>query len=81
MTNIGEKNIAFVRDYIRTEGLNLIGEDVGDLFPRKVAYHPRSGKVKVKKMRSMHNRTIRDREEQYMHSIEQKPVAGDVELF
>jgi len=81
MTNIGAKNIAFVQDYIKTEGLELLGEDVGDIYPRKVAYNPRSGKVKVKKMRSMHNGTVREREEKYMQSIEQKPVAGDVELF
>jgi len=32
-------------------------------------------------MRSLHNSTILVREEQYMHTIEQEPVSGDVELF
>lgn len=81
MTNIGRKNIEFVRSFIETEGLNLLGEDVGDIYPRKVVYHPRTGKVKVKKLRSMHNRTILDREEQYMSEIETQPVAGEIELF
>lgn len=80
MTNVGQKNIEFVKEYIRSENLNLIGEDVGDIYPRKVVYHPHSGKVNVKKLRSMHNDTILTREEQYMQEIKQ-PVAGDIELF
>jgi chemotaxis protein CheD len=81
MTNIGTKNIEFVRSYISTEGLKLIGEDVGGNHPRKVMYHPPTGRVNVKKLRAMHNNTIVDREEQYMNELEVKPVAGDVELF
>ena len=81
MTNIGLRNVQFVKEYIDSEGLTLLGEDVGDIYPRKVVYSPRTGKVQVKKLRNMHNRTVLDREERYMHEIEQKPVAGDVELF
>ncbi len=81
MTNIGSKNISFVRDYLQTEGMQVLAEDVGDIYPRKVVYHPLSGKVKVKKMRSLHNDTIRVREERYMHEIASESVAGDVELF
>jgi len=81
MTNIGLKNVEFVRKYLETEGFAVLGEDVGDVYPRKVAYHPLSGKVKVKKMRSQHNSTIVVREERYMNTIEEVPVSGDVELF
>jgi chemotaxis protein CheD len=81
MANIGEKNIAFVRRYLQTEGMNLVAEDVGDIFPRKVVYHPISGKVRVKKMRSMHNDTIRAREQRYMKDLDKAHVSGDVELF
>lgn len=81
MSNIGIKNVNFVKQYILTEKLNLLGEDVGDVFPRKVAYHPLSGKVKVKKMRSLHNDTIYTREQEYAHNIEHAPVAGEIELF
>lgn len=81
MSNIGLKNVDFVRHYLETEGFEILGEDVGDVYPRKVAYHPLSGKVKVKKMRSQHNSTIVVREERYMNKIETVPVSGDVELF
>ena len=79
--DVGNGNINFVRDYIATENLKLVGEDVGDVFPRKVIFFPATGKVKVKKLRQMHNRTIIEREDSYMSSLDKKPATGDIELF
>ena len=79
--DIGNGNINFVREYIKTEQLNLVGEDVGDIFPRKVIYFPLTGKVKVKKLRQMHNKTIIERENNYLSTFEAKPAESDVELF
>ncbi len=81
MTDIGMRNIAFVRDYIDTESLTLLSEDLGDIYPRKVMYFPASGSLKVKKLRSLHNNTIVERESAYMHELEDKPVKGEIELF
>ncbi|MFO7603714.1 MAG: chemoreceptor glutamine deamidase CheD, partial [Gammaproteobacteria bacterium] len=81
MTDIGGKNIAFVREYLRLENLNVVAEDLGDIFPRKVVYDPISGKVQVKKLRKLHNDTITRREMGYRQAIEQAPVAGDIDLF
>lgn len=79
--DVGNRNINFVREYIQTEQLKLVGEDVGDVFPRKVIYFPLTGKVKVKKLRQMHNNTIIERETTYMSSLDVKPVESDIELF
>lgn len=81
MTNIGKLNINFVREFIKTESLNLLADDLGDIYPRKVHYFPQTGKVKVKKLRSMHNNTIIERETSYMDSLETKPVEGEIDLF
>lgn len=81
MTDVGMRNIEFVRDYIATEGLRVTSEDVGDVFPRMVVYFPLSGKVRVKRLRSLHNNTIVEQETRYLHTIEEKPVSGDIELF
>jgi len=81
MTDIGQRNITFVREYLRTEGLQVIAEDVGDIHPRKVYYLPSLGKVRMQKLRALHNTTILRREKAYMHSLAQQPVHGDVELF
>jgi chemotaxis protein CheD len=81
MTDIGKRNIDFIENYIETENLLLAAKDIGNIFPRKVVYHPLSGKVRVKKLRSIRNETIVKRETQYLKQIENEPVAGDIELF
>ncbi len=81
MTDVGMRNIIFVRDYLKTEGLRVVAEDVGDVFPRMVVYFPATGSVKVKRLRSLHNNVIADQERRYIDSIKEKPVSGSIELF
>ena len=81
LLDVGNRNIDFIRDYINTESLSLVAEDVGDIYPRKVMYFPATGKVRVKKLRSIHNNTIAEREHSYQAQIIQKPVEGEIELF
>jgi chemotaxis protein CheD len=57
-----------------------VSEDVGDVHPRKVLYYPASGRALVKKL-SLHNDTIIQREQQYLHNLEHQPVAGEIDLF
>jgi len=81
MTNIGENNINFARDYLQTEGLKVVSEDVGEVYPRMVVYFPATGKVRVKRLRSLHNNIIAEEENRYISIVESKPVGGDIELF
>lgn len=81
MTDVGRRNIEFVKHYLRSEGLQIVGSDVGGIYPRKVYYFPVTGKGRVKKLTSLHNNTITERETQYLHTLQTEPVAGDVELF
>jgi chemotaxis protein CheD len=81
MTDVGKRNIDFAQDYLKTEGIEIASQDVGDIYPRMVVYFPKSGKVKVKRLRSLHNNTIAEQEIEYMTTIETKPVSGDIELF
>ncbi|MGZ8163094.1 MAG: chemoreceptor glutamine deamidase CheD [Methylobacter sp.] len=81
LTDVGIKNIEFVLSYIDTEGLKLISQDLGDVYPRKIVFFPATGKVRMKKIRELHNETIIQRERQYFNTIKNAPVEGDVELF
>ena len=81
MTDVGERNIAFVREYLNIEGIHVVTEDVGDTCPRKVVYFPASGRALLKKLRSLHNESIVTREKTYMKDIDVKPDNGDIELF
>lgn len=79
--DVGLKNINFVLDYIDTEALILVSQDLGDIYPRKVNYYPLSGRVRMKKIKDLHNDTIVKREKQYRSSIKDMEVEGEVELF
>lgn len=80
MANIGQQNIDFVRRYLETEGLRLLAEDLGDIYPRKILFYPLSGRVRVKKLRSLEQSVV-ERENAYRRNLETLPIAGDVDLF
>jgi chemotaxis protein CheD len=81
LTDVGMKNIGFVLGYIEQEGLKLLSQDLGNIYPRKIIYFPQTGKVGMKKIQDLHNDTIAQRERQYFNSLKNAPVGGDVELF
>jgi len=78
---IGERNAAFVTEFLATEGIPVIARDLLDIHPRKVFFMPRSGKVMVKKLREMHDGTLVEREAGYAKQLRDTKVGGDVELF
>ncbi|HEV2609565.1 MAG TPA: chemoreceptor glutamine deamidase CheD [Noviherbaspirillum sp.] len=79
--NVGERNANFVREYLRAENIRTIAEDLNDIYPRKVYFFPRSGKVLVKKLKQLNNNTLVNREQDYAQRLLSTPVAGAVELF
>lgn len=81
LTDVGIKNINFVLDYIDQEGLKLLSQDLGDIYPRKIIYFPKTGKAAMKKIKELHNDTVVQRERQYFNSLKNISVAGEVELF
>lgn len=81
LTDIGEKNIQFVLDYLASESIPVAGKCMGDIYPRKVVYIPSTGKVMVKKLKRRHNDTLANREKDYVKSISKEQVSGGVDLF
>lgn len=79
--NVGQRNAAFVREYLRAENIRVVAEDLNDIYPRKVYFFPRTGKVLVKKLRQLNNNTLVNREQDYATRLQAAPVAGSVELF
>jgi chemotaxis protein CheD len=80
-TDIGARNIEFVRHYVAAEGFKVLGEDLGDVFPRRVVYFPETGRIRVRKLSTGRDETLVARERQYQQQLDTKPVEGDVELF
>lgn len=79
--NVGERNAQFVRDYLKAENIRVVAEDLNDIYPRKVYFFPRTGKVLVKKLKQLHNNTLVNREQDYATKLTAKPVGGAVDLF
>jgi chemotaxis protein CheD len=81
MVDVGRRNIDFVMDYLRTEGLSLAAKDVGDVHARKVNFFPKTGRVMTRYLRSLHNNTIIDREQRYLDYLKEKTPDGEIDLW
>jgi len=79
--NVGTRNADFALDYLHTEKIALAGQDLLDNCSRKVYFFPNSGRVLVKKLRTMHNETILEREQAYRNRLKAADIQGDIELF
>lgn len=80
MSDVGLKNISFIMEYVDAEGLNLLGHDLGDIYPRKVNFYPKTGRARMKKIQDLHNETLVTREKSYRQSIKDVPVESEVEI-
>lgn len=80
-TRIGEENIAFVRNYLQAEGLPIASEDLGGLYPRRVHYFPKTGKVYRLLMRRSDDAQVFSDELSFRERLRKHPIEGDVSLF
>ena len=78
--NVGERNAAFVLDFLRTEGIRVQSQDLLDVHPRRVAFFPATGRALCKKLMTT-DKALETAEQQYKARISTTPVAGDIELF
>jgi chemotaxis protein CheD len=81
MTDVGQRNVAFVKRYLETEGLPLVAADVGDIYPRQLQFFPVSGRVRVRQLRSQRDAELAANEQRYLKRLANDPIKGEVELF
>ena len=81
MTDVGARNAVFVREYLRSEGLNVAAEDLGDIYPRRIIYFPETGRVRVRRLQPLEATAIAERERRYQGDLARQSGGGDVELF
>lgn len=79
--NVGHKNAVFVEEFLHTENIRIAAADLAAGHPRKVYFFPASGRVLVKRLKSLHNNTLVEREVQYRQRMTQVQDSGDIELF
>jgi len=78
--NVGERNAEFVLAFLRTEGIRVASQDLLDVFPRRVAFFPSSGRALCRKLAKA-DAAVVSAEQQYNAQLNTTKVAGDVELF
>ena len=78
--DVGQRNVDFVMQFLRTEGIRVTSQDLLDIYPRRVAFFPASGRALSRKLKTADRSVVAD-EQKYTARIATKPVAGDVELF
>ncbi|MFO1413485.1 MAG: chemoreceptor glutamine deamidase CheD [Burkholderiales bacterium] len=78
--NVGERNASFIHDFLRTEGIRVAAEDLLDVWPRKVAFFPHSGRALCRKIKLGDRADIVRREREYERSLKEER-SGDIELF
>ncbi len=79
--NVGKRNAEFVIDFLTTEGIPIIAQDLGGKHARKVAYFPATGEARLKRLIDTTPETLLDAEQRYRRQISDGPIAGDIELF
>ena len=79
--DVGQSNVDFVIDYMRTEGFLIASKDLGGNQPRKIIYYPDTGKVMLKKVAAIEITEVAAIEKRHLKKIGSQPVTGEVDLF
>ncbi|MHB1109686.1 hypothetical protein [Devosia sp.] len=80
LTDVGAKNIEFVREFFANEGYDLVKEDLGGTYARRVMFKPHSGRAFVKRLDNAAGVSI-VREEMAVAVRTVKPPVDEIELF
>jgi len=81
VTNLGERNAEFARNYLAKEGISVVAHSLLDIYPRKIYFFPATGRVMLKKLIHPYNDTIIEREAEYGSRLKYSDIEGEVDLF
>ncbi len=80
--NIGERNTAFVTDYLKTERIPIVSKDVLGIHARKVCFLPASGKAMVKRLAATNTAALAAQDRvAVQQAVPQSTGGGSVDLF
>lgn len=79
--NVGERNTSFVVNYLQTERIPIVSEDVLDIYPRKVVFFPATGKAMVKRLAHAHPDALAQEVRGNAATVAKTTSGGSVDLF
>jgi chemotaxis protein CheD len=81
MSDIGERNAAFAIKYLKRESIRVLAEDLGSDEPCKIYFFAQTGRVLLKRLKSLRNDTIARRERDYAKRLDSISRGGPADLF
>lgn len=81
LNDVGAENGRFVREFLRNEGYEINGEDLGGTFARRVLFKPASGRAFVKRLDSTTGQSLVLQEIAIAGRKPAQAPADDIELF
>lgn len=78
---IGQRNSRFVLEFLERERIPVLARDLEDIHPRKVAFFPATGEVKVRRLNPVATSQLLATEGSYRDELRARPIKGQVELF
>ncbi|MBU2978584.1 chemoreceptor glutamine deamidase CheD [Alteromonas sp. C1M14] len=80
--DIGATNTTFVLDFLKTENIPILSSDLMKTYARKVYFTPSDGSVLMKRIRTVNNSTITEREAELAMRINvDAQASGSIDLF
>lgn len=77
---IGDRNAAFVEDYLKAEGIVPVVRELRGRNPRRIAYLPVSGRAFMVEL-PCHEARVADADRHFRKRLRRAPPSGSVELF
>lgn len=62
LNDVGAQNAEFVRSYLASENIDIVAEDLGDEHPRKIIMQVDTGKIMVRRLRTLVHNSVAQRE-------------------
>jgi chemotaxis protein CheD len=67
--DVGKRNVDFVLRYLKAADIPIAARDLLDVCARKLYFFPSTGRVLVRRIATLNNSTLLDREARYLHRI------------
>ena len=81
MSDVGARNATFAIDYLERERIPIVARDLGREEASKVYFFPRSGRVLLKRLKTLRNDTVMMREKLYAERLDTLVKAKPADLF
>lgn len=80
-SDVGQRNIEFVMEYLANEGIPTMGWDVGGTQARAVRFFPTTGRTQRRLLGQERTRELASSEASFLDSLMRTPIEGEIELF